>query len=107
MSRDLPESDRKLFRELREVALERLCKRVLDEVQPRLADSSRTYYERYIDIFRLLKERDRDVARGFDDPRRSHMIQQLAAIHRLGLLEPEELARFTPRTRDTVEGLAQ
>ena len=35
------------------------------------------------------------------------MIVQLAAIHAYGLLEPDELARFTPATRRTVEGLAK
>jgi hypothetical protein len=107
MSQDLPESDWKLFRELRELALERFCKRVLDELPPRTQDSSRTYHERYVDVFRLLKERDRELAHAFDDPRRSRMIQQLVAMQALGLLEADELARFTPPTRESVEALAE
>jgi hypothetical protein len=35
------------------------------------------------------------------------MVSQLAAIHRYGLLEADELARFTPRTRETIELLAK
>ena len=107
MSRDLPESDWKLFRELRELALERFCKRVLEELDPLARDGSRTHHERYIDVFGLLKERDGELARAFDDPRRSRMIQQLVTMHTLGLLEADELARFTPRTRETVEALAE
>jgi hypothetical protein len=106
MSIDLPESDWKLFRELRELALERLCKRALDGLQPRIEDRSRTYYDRYLDIFQFLKERDREVARAFDDPKRSQMIHQLAAMQDLGLLESEELSRFSTRTREKLQALA-
>jgi hypothetical protein len=35
------------------------------------------------------------------------MIIQLAAIHAHGLLEPNELERFTERTRGTIESLAK
>jgi hypothetical protein len=35
------------------------------------------------------------------------MIIQLAAIHAYGLLEPDEFARFTAETRNTVELFAK
>ena len=107
MSQDSPESDWKLFRRLQGLALERFCKRVLEEVEPLAGNAARTYHERYLDVFRLLKERDRELARAFDDPRRSRMIHQLVAMHALGLLEPGELAGFTARTRTTVDVLAK
>jgi hypothetical protein len=55
----------------------------------------------------LLKERDRELAWAFDDPRRSHLIEQLAAMHASGLVEARELAVFTAGTRSAVEGLAK
>lgn len=48
-----------------------------------------------------------ELARAFDDPRRSLMLWQLAAIPAHGLLKPDEFARFTPRTRERVQVLAQ
>ncbi len=107
MARDVPESDWKRFRELRELALERFCKRVFAELEPLVQNVSRTYYERYLDVFHLLKERDRELARAFDDPRRSHMIEQLAAMRASGLVEPGELALFTTSTRTAVEEVAK
>ena len=104
---DFPESDWKVFRELREVALDRFCRRVLDEIEPLHLNASRSHHERYLDVFRLLQERDQKLANAFDDPRRSQMIFQLAAMHAYGVLEPEELARFTPRTRAKVESFAK
>jgi len=102
-----PESDWKTFRKLREVALERFCKRVLEELEPLRLDASRSHHERYLDIFRFLGDRDQEPAHAFNDPRRSQMIIQLAAIHGYGFLEPDELARFTAETRDTIELFAK
>ena len=107
VSHSFPESDWKIFRELREVALERFCKRVLEELEPLRLDTSRSHHERYLDVFRLLQNRDEELAHAFDDPRRSKMIVQLAAIYAYGLLEPDEFARFTPHTRGTIESLAK
>ena len=107
VSEDFPESDWKIFRELRELALERFCNRVLEELEPLRLDTSRSHHERYLDVFRLLQSRDEELAHAFNDPRRSKMIVQLAAIHAYSLLEADELARFTPDTRDTIELVAK
>ncbi len=105
--RKVPEADWKVFRKLREAALERFCARILDEVDSVRRDDSRSHHERYGAIFSLLRERDRELAQAFDDPRRSQMIWQLATMAALDLLSPDELARFSPETRSVVEQLAQ
>lgn len=106
MKHELPESDWKIFRQLRLVALERFCKRVLDEVPQFPLDTERSYHQRYLELFRWLGERNDELAKAFDDPRRSQMLWQLAAICAYGLLTPDELARFTPHTRERVQHLA-
>ena len=107
MEHEIPESDWKTFRELRHVALERLCKRVLDQVPRVVLASAGTYHERYLELFRWLGERNDELARAFDDPRRSQVLWQLAAIYVHGLLMPDELARFTPQTRERIRLLAR
>jgi hypothetical protein len=107
MSHGFPESDWKIFRELRELALDRFCKRILDELERIRLDTSRSHHERYLDVFRFLRDRDDEVAHAFNDPRRSRMLIQLSAIHAHGLLEPGEFARFTPETRDTIESFSK
>jgi hypothetical protein len=104
---DVPESDWKVFRELRQPALERFCTRALDEVETILRDGSRSHHNRYLDVFRLLQTRDDELAQAFNDARRSRMITQLGAIHAYGLLEPDELERFTEPTRAGIESLAK
>ena len=101
------ESDWKAFRELRETALQRFCERVLEELLPLIRDRSRSHHERYLAVFRLIQERDEQLAHAFNGPARSRMVVQLAAIRGLGLLSPRELERFTHETRSIVESLAK
>jgi len=107
MKHEPPESDWKSFRKLRLVALERFCKRVLDEVPRYSLDTERSYHERYLELFRWLGERNDELAKAFDDPRRSQMLRQLAAIWAHDLLTPDEFARFTPHTRERIQHLAK
>jgi hypothetical protein len=106
MAAHIPESDWRQFRRLREVALERWCDRTLQEIVRLAADASSGSHQRYLAIYELIQRRDRDMARAFDDPRRSRALQQLSAMHALGLLEVGELAAFTDATREAVEFLS-
>jgi len=107
MTHPFPERDWKIFREVREVALERLCERALGDAKAVVEDATKTHHQRFLELFDLLVERNRDVARGFDDLRRSTMLPQLAFILRLGLLEADEFGRFSSGTREMVEALAK
>ena len=102
MSRDIRQSDWKLFRELRSVAVDRFCKRVLDDVVRIADEAGRTSHERYLAIYELLRERDGALAELFDNPRRSTALLQLRAIHSHGLLTEDEFARFSPEVRERV-----
>ncbi|TVP68436.1 MAG: peptide ABC transporter substrate-binding protein [Leptolyngbya sp. LCM1.Bin17] len=92
----MPEADWKRFRQVRESALERLCQRVLEECQAISADPSRSAYDRYLAIYELIHERDRDIANGFNNPRRSTAVIQLSILRSLDLVTPEEVAQFSP-----------
>lgn len=98
-----PESDWKTFRRLQEKALERFCKRILDEVETIRADGSRSHHQRYLAVYRLLQKRDRELGDAFNDPRRSHMLRQLLAIIALRLVEQDELRKFSPQLLGAVQ----
>jgi hypothetical protein len=97
------ESDWKLFRELRQPALDRFCQRVLDEVSQLIADTDRGSHERYLAVYRLLRDRDQRLAAAFDDPRRSTALVQLARIQAESLLTEAEFARFSDGARASVQ----
>lgn len=107
MSHNVPETDWKHFRKVQKAALERFCQRTLQELEPLIRNSALTYHQRYLDVFKLLKHRDRELGRAFNDPRRSHMIEQLAVMCVYDLVEPGEFEGFTAQTRAAVEGLVR
>ena len=102
---DLPERDWKHLRGLHQVALERYCTRVLDEIRTLAADETGSAHDRYLRLYRMLQERDRALATAFDDMRRTMAIPRLAAILNLGVITEEELAGFSAPTRDSALSL--
>lgn len=97
----IPERDWKVFRRLREVALERFSQRILDEIQEVASDSSPSAHERYLEVFRLIQERDRELGDAFNDPRRSTALLAITLIRSYGLLTEEEVAEFSPEIEQT------
>jgi hypothetical protein len=102
MERTFPEKDWKLLRHLAPIALDRYCARVLEDVARITAAPGKTSHERYIKIYKLMRDRDRDLAFAFDDHRRSTAMTKLARIQVLGLLTEDELRGFSEETREIV-----
>jgi hypothetical protein len=103
MSRSVPERDWKVFRELRQVALERLCDRILAEAKAAIERPGKSSHEKYLTLFKLIDDRDDDIARGFNDLRRSTALMQIGIIHSMGLFTDEELRRFSSETIQAIE----
>jgi hypothetical protein len=103
MQNSFGESDWKLFRQLRTLALERFCQRVLDEVGLLRADPNHGSHERYLAVYRLLQVRDEILADTFNNPRRSTARVQLANMRAHELLTEDEFARFSDKTRASVQ----
>jgi hypothetical protein len=104
MSRDIAESDWKILREYHPIALDRFCRRILEEIESVVADSSRSRHQRYLAIYQLIERRDREIADAFNDMRRSRAVMLICHLHNFGLLSDEEFARFSDETRGAVQG---
>ena len=107
MSQEISESEWKILRELKPIALDRFCQRVLAEVDRITTDTAKGAYERYLAVFKLIQQRDAELANAFDDLRRTTALQRLACIKFSGLLTNEELVRFSPETRDVIDFLVE
>jgi hypothetical protein len=103
MRDQIRESDWKILRDLKQLALERLCERILGEIAAVAIATSRGAHERYLDVFELIGRRNREIANAFDDLRRSNAIIKLATMRSYGLLTDEEFQRFSDETREIVE----
>jgi hypothetical protein len=92
-------------RQLHPVALERFCQRALGEIEQVAADSAKNYHQRFLDLYSLIHDSNKELGRAFDNPRRSTAVIQLAAIKGNDLLTNDEFSRFSMETRDAVETL--
>jgi hypothetical protein len=95
------------FKTLREVALERFCERVLVDVTQIASDAAKTKHQRYLAIYRLMRERDAEIDPIFDTVRRSTAVRQIASFRAHDLLTAEELRQFSPELVSTVEEILQ
>jgi hypothetical protein len=102
MSRDISERDWKMFRQLHPIARDRFCEQVVSEIRSISSAASPSAHQRYLKVFDLLSDKDKQLAALFDDPRRSNARARLCMIASAGLLSDEELSRFTPETRKSI-----
>ena len=93
---DIAKTDWKIFKELREFALERFCSRVLDDIARIGSDQAKSKHERYLAIWRLIQERDREIDPIFDYVRRSTAVSQLCAFRVRELMTEEEFKSLSP-----------
>ena len=103
--RDIKESDWKVFKRVREAALERFCERVLDAVARINSDNTKSKHERYVAIYRLVRERDKEIDSIFDYLRRSTAVTQLCSFRLNDLMTEQELRRFSPELVKLIEDL--
>jgi hypothetical protein len=100
--RYMPEADWKVLRRVHKVALARFCEQLLAEVASLARDDARSPHERYLHLYKLVQDRDRQMARLFNNPRRSGALHMLAQLREEGLLTHDDLASLTPETRDAI-----
>jgi hypothetical protein len=107
MAREIKESDWKLFSRLHPVALERFCKQVIEEICEATSNCTADYHKHYLEVFSLIIDRNQQMARAFDDVRRSTAIILLTNIREGGLLTDEEFSQFSEETRAGVESILE
>jgi hypothetical protein len=61
------ESDWKKFKELREIALDRFCQGGLADVKTISENDALSAHTRYRMLYRLMRDRDKDIVETFDD----------------------------------------
>lgn len=76
----MKESDWKIFKEIKEKAIELFCSRALEEFNEVISDKEAKAYEAYTLLYRLVENRDKQMALLFDGHSRSKATLQLLAI---------------------------
>jgi len=106
MSREIPESDWRQFREVHKLLVERFSQKILDELARIIESGQGTAHDKYLHIYKLIEKRDRELGTAFNDFRRSTAIMQLIVMRRMGLLTDQDLLRFTAETQRTIHDIA-
>lgn len=102
-----PGRDWKILRHLKQVALERYCERIMQDVKAHIDQGEGTWHARYLALYKLLEDRDDQIATTFDDFRRSSAILQSASMFYLRLIHPDELKDLTPETRARIRSIGE
>ena len=102
---DIAKTDWKIFKELRELALERFCSRVLDDIARIGSDQAKSKHERNLAICRFIQERDREIDPIFDYVRRSTAVSQLCAFRVRELMTEEEFKSLSSELRERIDNL--
>jgi hypothetical protein len=100
---DISQSDWKLLRKLHPIALERFCRKAIDELGNLAGASSESAHKRYIDISGRVRERDEELSRMFEEPRRSRAFLCIATLKSRDLITADEYAGFSKEMRGTVD----
>ncbi len=106
MSSHIPEGDWRHFKRVHGEIYERFCAGVLAELAAILKAGEGTAFDRYDRACKLLKRRDKELRRAFDDFRRSTAVWQLAIMRRMGLLTDQDLSVFSAQTQEQIRGIA-
>ncbi len=104
MPLDFPEPDWKTLSRLKPLALDRLCRRILDKsgkIIARVRDGE--HHQVYLGLYRHIHESDKVLADCFDTWSRSHALSGLINWMSADLLTDEEFAAFSAETREKVE----
>ena len=103
----VPERDWKKLRAMQDKLLNVACKRILNKVSAIIETNKDNHHASYLELWKLLKKEDDEIAIMFDDVRRSNAIYKLTAWYRNNLLADDDLALFSEETQDIIHRLYQ
>ncbi len=92
-----------MLRRVHPVALDRYCEDVLAEIERVTHDNAQSPHQRYLDIFKIIERRDREIERTFNDLKRSNAFTMLARMRAARVLTEDEFLSLRPETRSAIE----
>lgn len=100
---NIPESDWKYLRTIKDEMLEALCKRINDEASQIVSNKQLSQHERFLHLFRHVMQENEIIARCFDDWRRSNIIMNMLWLRKEQLLTDAHLSHLSEETRRRID----
>lgn len=91
----MKESDWKVFKKIKEIAIERFCIRALQEFEEVINNKNDHVHNRYLLLYKLVQNRDKQMQLIFDSNSRSKASLQLLAIRGEGLADESLLSKLS------------
>jgi hypothetical protein len=94
------ERDWKYMRSIRGEMLHALCSRINQQAAAIAQSRTGTPHDRYLKLFRHIRDSDRIVAACFDDWRRSNIWSKILLLRREDLLADSQVANFSENGKE-------
>ena len=107
MAGSTPEQDWKYMKKVKEELLAALFERINNQSMAILKASGQSEGDKYLTLYRHIKDSDRIVACCFDDWRRSNLIHRLFQLKRHNLLKPEHVQTLSEETQQKLKALEE
>lgn len=98
----ISDSDWKNYNELYDLALDRFCQGVLADVQTIAQNEALSAHARYRTLYRLMRNRDKNMAMAFNVGRRQEVSLSLRLMIAYDLLNDQELAVLSDELRERI-----
>lgn len=83
----MKESDWKLFKKVKEIALERFCAEAMSDFEEAVQKEDTSNHEKYLNLYKLVENADKRMSLLFDGHSRSRAQLQLTLFRSEGLVE--------------------
>lgn len=103
---EIAERDWKRWRQLTPILLDRFCRAVVRKAAT-FSDSAASGHEQFLALYHFVAKSNQELARVFDNPRRSTALVQIAAAVSLGIMTREELDSFSEELRSRIDALIE
>lgn len=97
-----PESDWKLLRRTKDEALAEACEQALIVVERIAENRADREHEAYLELWKYIKEKDREIANTFNNINRNNAMRSLINMVAYEYISKEKLAEFTEETQEKV-----
>ncbi len=106
MNTQIIESDWKIFKKLKPLALQRYCERLMGSVDRVINDDQRDAHERYLEMYKIVRAGDKKLALMFNGFSRTLAFEQLMMYYGNGLLTDDEIAPLSDENREKIIEIA-
>ncbi len=91
----MKETDWKIFKQIKEKALEKYCLNAFMSFSEIINNENEHAHDRYLELYNLVREKDKELEKIFDGHSRSKATLQLLLIRKNGLADDELLKNIS------------